>query len=130
MENMEELRTELRELTESAAVLLDDQLYTFESYRALVHAVAYAKVVLADESAEEEMLRGAHTGLCEAIDGMELREKKDVSDAKKQDAGKTDDSLRAALPYLLGGAALGGLLLGKKLFGKKKQKKPAKQQNS
>lgn len=116
---MEELREELRELTDAAAVLLDDRLYTFESYRALVQAVAYAKVVLANDESEEETMRGAYTGLCEAVDGMELREnpKQDPKDQKEKKEG-----LQKALPYLLGGAALGGLILGKKLFGKKKKK--------
>lgn len=115
---MEELREELRELTDAAAVLLDDRLYTFESYRALVQAVAYAKVVLADEKAEEETLRGAYTGLCEAVDGMELRE---TESETSEQAKEKREGLQKALPYLLGGAALGGLLLGKKLFGKKKK---------
>ena len=117
---MEELREELRELTEAAAVLLDDRLYTFESYRSLVQAVAYAKVVQADESSSEETLRGAYTGLCEAVDGMELRETE--PQASKDADRKQGEGLQKALPYLLGGAALGGLFLGKKLFGKKKKK--------
>lgn len=117
---MEELREELRDLTEASEVLLDDQLYTFESYRTLVQAVAYAKVALANEAAEEETLRGAYTGLCEAVDGMELRDSEPQT-AKTAD-GKKPQALRKALPYLLGGAALGGLLLGKKLFGGKKEK--------
>ncbi|MCH5182584.1 MAG: hypothetical protein J1E00_00275 [Oscillospiraceae bacterium] len=116
---MEELREELRELTDAAAVLLDDRLYTFESYRALVQAVAYAKVMLANEAAEEETLRGAYTGLCEAVDGMELRETE--PQASEQAKGKREGLKKKAFPYLLGGAALGGLLLGKKLFGKKKK---------
>ena len=116
---MEELRGGLRELTEGASVLLDDELYTFDSYRTLVQAVAYAKVVLADENAGEETLRDAQTALCEAIDALELRESKPTP--KKEGV-----TLKKALPYLMGGAALGGLFLGKKLFGKKKQKKPSK----
>lgn len=116
---MDELREDLRELTDAAAVLLDDRLYTFESYRTLVQAVAYAKVALANDAAEEETLRGAYTGLCEAVDGMELRE----TEPQEKDAGEKKAELRQkAFPYLLGGAALGGLLLGKKLFGKKKKK--------
>lgn len=128
---MEELREELRELTEASSVLLDDRLYTFESYRTLVQAVAYAKVALANEHAEEETLRGAYTGLCEAIDAMELREteaQKPV--AKKAHTKIADAKLRTALPYLLGGAALGGVFLGKKLFGKKKQKKTFKKEDA
>ena len=116
---MEDLREDLRELTDAATVLLDDRLYTFESYRALVQAVAYAKVALADDAAAEETLRGAYTGLCEAVDGMELREK--PSEEKSADK-KQAEGLQKALPYLMGGAALCGLLLGKKLFGKKKTK--------
>ena len=116
---MEELREELRELTEASAVLLDDRLYTFDSYRTLVQAVAYAKVVLADDSAEEKTLREAHAGLCEAVDGMELRKQAEPAESRDE---KKAENLQKALPYLLGGAALGGLLLGKKLFGKKKKK--------
>ena len=123
---MEELREELRDLTEASSVLLDDQLYTFESYRTLVQAVAYAKVALANEASEEETLRGAYTGLCEAVDGMELRETEPKTAAKKSD-GKKPEALQKALPYLLGGAALGGLLLGKKLFGRKKKENTAKE---
>lgn len=119
---MEELREELRELTEAAEVLLDDRLYTFESYRTLVQAVAYAKVALANDEAEEETLRGAYTGLCEAVDGMELRGDPPQATSVKSKSEKKAEGLQKALPYLLGGAALGGLLLGKKLFGKKKRK--------
>lgn len=122
-----ELREELRELTDASSVLLDDRLYTFESYRTLVQAAAYAKVALANENAEEETLRGAYTGLCEAIDAMELREDEPRT-AKTADAKKTDAMLKKALPYLLGGATLGGVLIGKKLFGKKKPKKTSKEQ--
>lgn len=119
---MKELREELRELTEASEVLLDDRLYTFESYRTLVQAVAYAKVALANDEAEEETLRGAYTGLCEAVDGMELREDRPQAAPVKSKDEKKAEGLQKALPYLLGGAALGGLLLGKKLFGKKKRK--------
>ena len=124
---MEELREELRELTEASEVLLDDRLYTFETYRTLVQAVAYAKVALADEAVKEETLREAYTGLCEAVDGMELRENRpepELADCKDE---KKAEKLQKALPYLLGGAALGGLLLGKKLFGKKKKKDAPKE---
>lgn len=118
---MEELREELRELMEASEVLLDDRLYTFESYRTLVQAIAYAKVVLADGAAEEDLLREAHTELCEAVDEMELREIEPQPEPAKSKAEKKAEGLQKALPYLLGGAALGGLLLGKKLFGKKKK---------
>ncbi len=116
---METLREDLRELTDAASVLLDDRLYTFESYRSLVQAVAYAKVALANGDAEEETLRGAYTGLCEAVDAMEVRE-----DAPEAPRKKEKDMLRKSLPFLLGGAAVGGIWLGKKLFGRKKPKRP------
>lgn len=119
---MEELREELRELTESAQVLLDDRLYTFDSYRSLVQAVAYAKVVLADETADEDTLRTAHTELCDAVDEMELRTPSPRQEPAECEEEKKTDRLQKALPYLMGGAALCGLLLGKKLFGKKKKK--------
>lgn len=119
---MKELREELRELTEASQVLLDDRLYTFESYRTLVQAVAYAKVVLADDTSDEEMLREAHTELCEAVDGMELRKNHPQPEFVRGEDEDKAEKLQKALPYLLGGAALGGLLLGKKLFGKKKKK--------
>lgn len=123
---MDELREELRELTGASEVLLDDRLYTFESYRTLVQAVAYAKVALANDAAEEETLRGAYTGLCEAVDGMELREHRPQPAPAMRKSEKKPEGLQKALPYLLGGAALGGLLLGRKLFGKKKKKGKAK----
>ena len=122
---MEELREELRELTEASEVLLDDQLYTFDSYRALVQAVACAKVALADDEADEDTLEDAYEELCDAVDEMELRENQ-AKGAKKADGSKPD-ALKKALPYLLGGAALGGLLLGKKLFGGKKKEKTTKE---
>ncbi len=118
---MEKLREDLRELTDAASVLLDDRLYTFESYRSLVQAVAYAKVALAKEDAEEETLQGAYTGLCEAVDAMEVRE--DSPEEKQENRSGSNngqDTLRKALPFLLGGAVIGGLWLGKKLFGRKK----------
>ncbi len=116
---METLREDLRELTDAASVLLDDRLYTFESYRSLVQAVAYAKVALANGDAEEETLRGAYTGLCEAVDAMEVR----ADPAEEQRKKNEKDLLRKSLPLLLGGAAIGGLWLGKKLFGRKKPKR-------
>ena len=119
---MEELREDLRELTEAAQVLLDDRLYTFESYRTLVQAVAYAKVVLADETAEEDTLRTAHMELCDAVDEMELRDPPSQPELAADKGDKKAEGLQKALPYLMGGAALCGLLLGKKLFGKKKTK--------
>ena len=120
---MEELREELRELTDASEGLLDDRLYTFESYCTLVRAVAYAKVALANEDAAEETLQDAYTGICEAVDAMELRENRPQTVPVKKKSEKKADGLKKALPYLLGGAALGGLLLGKKLFGKKKKAK-------
>ena len=124
---MEELREELRELTEASQVLLDERLYTFESYRMLVQAVAYAKVMLADETASEETLREAYSALCEAVDGMELRKTHPQPELAKCEEEKKAEKLQKALPYLLGGAALGGILLGKKLFGKKKKKDEPKE---
>ena len=118
---MKDLREDLKELTEASEVLLDDQLYTFDSYRTLVQAVAYAKVVLADEASDEETLQEAYTELCEAVDEMEPKAQPEPELIKTK-AEKKSEGLQKALPYLLGGAALGGLLLGKKLFGKKKKK--------
>ena len=123
---MKDLREELRELTEASQVLLDDRLYTFESYRTLVQAIAYAKVVLADETAEEETLREARAELCDAVDGMELRKNRPQPEFVKEEDEQKAEKLQKALPYLMGGAALGGLLLGKKLFGKKKKKNEPK----
>ncbi len=119
----EEICKELRELTEAAALLPDDRVYTAESYHALVQAVAYAKVFLARENASEDTLRGALAGLGEAIDGLELRE-----EDKKQ-----KDFLHQALPYLLGGALLCGAAVGGKLARmplKKKLEKCKKQAES
>lgn len=124
---MKDLREELRELTEASQVLLDDRLYTFESYRALVQAVAYAKVALADEAAEEKTLQVAYEELCDAVDGMELRKNRPQPEFVKQEDEQKGAKLQKALPYLLGGAALSGLLLGKKLFGKKKKKDEPKE---
>lgn len=124
---MKELREELRELTEASQVLLDDRLYTFDSYRTLVEAVAYAKVMLADDMAEEETLREAYAALCEAVDGMELRKTRSQPEFSADEDEQKAEKLQKALPYLLGGAALGGLLLGKKLFGKKKKKDEPKE---
>ena len=127
---MKELREELRELTEASQVLLDDRLYTFESYRMLVQAVAYAKVTLADETAGEETLREAYAELCEAVDGMALRENHPQPELAREEDEKKAENLQKALPYLLGGAALGGLLLGKKLFGKKKKPEKKEEEKS
>ncbi len=121
MENQrEELCGELRELTEAASLLPDERLYTAESCRALVLAVAYAKVFLSREDASEDTLRGALSGLCEAIDGLEL----------KKEEKKQKDLLHRAFPYLLGGALLCGAAVGGKLarMPLKKKMKKCKQQ--
>ncbi len=121
---MQKLREELREMVEASSLLLDDRLYTFDSYRSLVQAVAYAKVALAKEAADEDMLRGAFSGLCEAVDAMEARADAESNPSAKFLCSKkaNSDMLRRALPYLLGGAALGGFVLGGKVFSRKKKK--------
>lgn len=108
----ETLCVELRELTEAASLLPDDRVYTAESYRALIQAIAYAKVIAAREDASEDTLRGALSGLSEAIDGLEMKAEK-----------KQKDFLHKALPYVLGGTLLCGAAIGGKLARMPQKKK-------
>ena len=118
MEQEKDVRSELRELTDSASLLLDEQTYTKDSCDRLIEAIGLAKVALQDWKADEETLQQAYDALCEAVDGLQGR-KEEKRIGKKQKAKKADSkpddatrektfSLRKAAPYVICGAAIVG----------------------
>lgn len=115
-ERKETLCSELQEEIEAVSLLLDDRLYTNESYLGLVTAVGCAKAALADEKSDEAVLEVALAELHHAADAMETCESKE--EAKRHDRKKRD-----LTPLLLVGAFCGGLLLGSRLVKKRKNGK-------
>lgn len=115
MEHETDIRTELRELTDSASLLLDDRTYNESSCNRLIEAIGLAKVALQNWKADDETLQRAYDGLCEAVDGLQTVEEPSSERPKgrkrKNESGhprKSDLSWRKAAPYLICGAAIVG----------------------
>ncbi|MBO4366920.1 MAG: hypothetical protein J5843_04605 [Clostridia bacterium] len=114
MEQEKDVRTELRELTDSASLLLDEQTYTKESCDRLIEAIGLAKVALQNWKADDETLRQACDGLCEAVDGLQNAEeasackRKSAKKEKRKEAAKPAFTWRKAAPYVICGAAIIG----------------------
>ncbi len=112
---MESLRQELSELTEGCGLLLDDRVYTHQSYLNLIVAIGCAKAVLAEENPSYDRLETAQLRLQEAVDALEVRQDAPLPQpAPKKKIKKT--------PVLVAGAFCGGLLLGRHLTKKRKKK--------
>ena len=116
-----DILTELREMTDSASLLLDVETYSEESRRQLIASIASAKVALQNRKDEEGLL-AAYEDLCNAVDSLETVSGKSRSAAggsARQPADKAcgfkgkaerrkSVSLRTAAPYLICGAAIVG----------------------
>lgn len=100
----EEKRQSLSEMIDAATLLLDDELYSRQSFLALLEAIAYGKAVLADGRFGESDVDAAAEKLCEALDAMELRE-----EAEKREKACTPLWRRLAPYALYGVAALVGV---------------------
>ena len=140
---MSDLRNDLRELVDSAALLLDENTYTDISCRRLIEAVGAGKVALQSMQTEEEDLQEAYGRLCEAVDGLETRDEHRGKSARRQ-SGKTkrkDPSAartggagnfnwRDVAPYVICGAAIAGsaaFLVSS--LGKRKESKPLRKEH-
>ena len=88
MEQEKDVRTELRELTDSASLLLDETTYTKSSCDRLIEAIGLAKVALQNWKADDETLQKAYDGLCEAVDGLQNADEAAAGARKKREAGK------------------------------------------
>ena len=86
---MGDLRNDLRELVDSAALLLDENTYTDASCRRLIEAVGAGKVALQSMQTEEEDLQEAYGRLCEAVDGLETRDERRGRKSATRQKGKT-----------------------------------------
>ena len=117
MEQEKDVRTELRELTDSASLLLDETTYTKSSCDRLIEAIGLAKVALQNWKADDETLQKAYDGLCEAVDGLQNADEaaagarknaKREKQSKTGQAGKPAFTWRKAAPYVICGAAIVG----------------------
>ena len=118
MEERELLRKELADLTEGAALLLDDKVYTRQSYMDLIVAIGCAKAALKEESTTPEELETAQIRLENAIDALVIR-----PDAPLPKSAPPKKKKNKLAPALVAGGIFGGLLLGRHLIKRKKKKK-------
>ena len=141
---MGDLRNDLRELVDSAALLLDENTYTDASCRRLIEAVGAGKVALQSMQTEEEDLQEAYGRLCEAVDGLETRDERRGRKSATRQKGKTkrkspsaavtggagNFSWRDVAPYVICGAAIAGsaaFLVSS--LGKRKAAKPLRKEH-
>ena len=104
------------DLIDSSSLLVDDTVYSQDSYQTLIGAIAAAKVVLKDESASEDALRIALQHLCNAVDSMEIADEvpsrkrtlffKKKKEQVKERPKKNVPAINRALPYAICGGVI------------------------